>query len=169
MSQTDRQRERGTAGQRRQVVSLLQNLPTDARECDSVRWGVGFVAGIVMRIVAIVIVMLAATATAHTAEINAFISTAIKAATDELLPPAGAAWATVLAASSARLSAAGDDTSGLGAPLRTAIPMPVRARSVRGATSLPRLMSSSIAALSVRNTSTGSPRSKRGISAPEGA
>src|SRR5499425_569870 len=40
-----------------------------------------------MRIVAIVIAMLAASATAHTAEINAFISTAIKAATDELLPP----------------------------------------------------------------------------------
>jgi molybdate transport system substrate-binding protein len=40
-----------------------------------------------MRIVAIVIAMLAAPATAHTAEINAFISTAIKAATDELLPP----------------------------------------------------------------------------------
>jgi molybdate transport system substrate-binding protein len=40
-----------------------------------------------MRIVAIVIAMLAATATAHSAEINAFISTAIKAATDELLPP----------------------------------------------------------------------------------
>src|SRR5262249_32060544 len=43
--------------------------------------------GIVMRIVAIVIAMLAAAAPAHTAEINAFISTAIKAATDELLPP----------------------------------------------------------------------------------
>jgi len=40
-----------------------------------------------MRIVAIVIAMLAATATARTAEINAFVSTAIKAATDELLPP----------------------------------------------------------------------------------
>ena len=40
-----------------------------------------------MRTVAIVIAMLAATATAHSAEINAFISTAIKAATDELLPP----------------------------------------------------------------------------------
>ena len=40
-----------------------------------------------MRAVAIVIAMLAATATAHAAEINAFISTAIKAATDELLPP----------------------------------------------------------------------------------
>src|SRR5262249_7640790 len=44
-------------------------------------------AGIVMRIVAIVIAMLAATATARTAEVNAFVSTAIKAATDELLPP----------------------------------------------------------------------------------
>lgn len=43
--------------------------------------------GIVMRTVAIVVAMLAATATAHAAEINAFISTAIKAATDELLPP----------------------------------------------------------------------------------
>src|SRR5262245_38448809 len=40
-----------------------------------------------MRIVAIIIAMLTATATAHTAEINAFISTAIKTATDELLPP----------------------------------------------------------------------------------
>jgi len=40
-----------------------------------------------MRTVAIVLAMLAATATAHAAEINAFISTAIKAATDELLPP----------------------------------------------------------------------------------
>ena len=40
-----------------------------------------------MRTVAIVIAMLAATAPAHAAEINAFISTAIKAATDELLPP----------------------------------------------------------------------------------
>ena len=40
-----------------------------------------------MRTVAIVIAMLAATAPAHTAEINAFISTALKAATDELLPP----------------------------------------------------------------------------------
>jgi molybdate transport system substrate-binding protein len=44
-----------------------------------------------MRILAIVIGLLAATAAAHhrteAAEINAFISTAIKAATDELLPP----------------------------------------------------------------------------------
>jgi molybdate transport system substrate-binding protein len=43
--------------------------------------------GIVMRTLAIVIAMLAATGTAQTAEINAFISTAIKVATDELLPP----------------------------------------------------------------------------------
>ena len=40
-----------------------------------------------MRTVAIIIAMLAATGTAQAAEINAFISTAIKAATDELLPP----------------------------------------------------------------------------------
>ena len=44
-----------------------------------------------MRILAIVIGLLAASAAAHhrteAAEINAFISTAIKAATDELLPP----------------------------------------------------------------------------------
>src|SRR5580704_14119625 len=40
-----------------------------------------------MRTVAIVIAMLAATATAHAAEIDVFISTAIKPATDELLPP----------------------------------------------------------------------------------
>ena len=40
-----------------------------------------------MRTVAIVIAMLAVTAPAYSAEINAFISTAIKAATDELLPP----------------------------------------------------------------------------------
>ena len=40
-----------------------------------------------MRTVAIVTVLLAGTAAAQAAEINAFISTAIKAATDELLPP----------------------------------------------------------------------------------
>jgi molybdate transport system substrate-binding protein len=43
--------------------------------------------GIVMRALAIVIALLAATGAAQAAEINAFISTAIKAATDELLPP----------------------------------------------------------------------------------
>src|SRR3977135_3515676 len=43
--------------------------------------------GIVMRALALVIALLAATGTAQAAEINAFISTAIKAATDELLPP----------------------------------------------------------------------------------
>jgi molybdate transport system substrate-binding protein len=40
-----------------------------------------------MRTIAIVIAFLAATTAAEAAEINAFISTAIKAATDELLPP----------------------------------------------------------------------------------
>ena len=40
-----------------------------------------------MRTLAIVTVLLAGTAAAQAAEINAFISTAIKAATDELLPP----------------------------------------------------------------------------------
>ena len=39
-----------------------------------------------MRTLAIVIALLVATAAANAAEINAFISTAIKAATDELLP-----------------------------------------------------------------------------------
>jgi molybdate transport system substrate-binding protein len=43
--------------------------------------------GIVMRTLAIVIALLAAAAGAQAAEIDAFISTAIKAATDELLPP----------------------------------------------------------------------------------
>jgi len=40
-----------------------------------------------MRALAIVITLLVTTGTARTAEISAFISTAIKAATDELLPP----------------------------------------------------------------------------------
>ena len=40
-----------------------------------------------MRMIAIVIALLAVTAAASAAEINAFVSTAIKAATDELLPP----------------------------------------------------------------------------------
>ena len=43
--------------------------------------------GLVIRTLAIVIALLAATTAARTTEINAFISTAIKAATDELLPP----------------------------------------------------------------------------------
>src|SRR5262249_57664872 len=59
----------------------------DARECDAARSGAWSAAGIVMRTVAIAIAMLAATATAHAAEIDAFISTAIKPVTDELLPP----------------------------------------------------------------------------------
>src|SRR5262245_7759344 len=66
---------------------LAPILRTDARACDIMRRGDGSAAGIVMRTVAIVIAMLVATATAHSAEINAFVSTAIKAATDELLPP----------------------------------------------------------------------------------
>jgi len=45
------------------------------------------IGGIVMRALAIVIALLAAAGTAQAAEIKAFISTAIKAATDELLPP----------------------------------------------------------------------------------
>jgi len=40
-----------------------------------------------MRALAVVIALLAATAAARAAEINAFVSTAIKAVTDELLPP----------------------------------------------------------------------------------
>src|SRR5438034_6534914 len=40
-----------------------------------------------MRALALVIALSAAAGPAHAAEINAFISTAIKAATDELLPP----------------------------------------------------------------------------------
>jgi molybdate transport system substrate-binding protein len=40
-----------------------------------------------MRVLATVVALLVATAAANAAEINAFISTAIKAATDELLPP----------------------------------------------------------------------------------
>src|SRR5258708_39406810 len=43
--------------------------------------------GIVMRALAVVIALLAAIGMAQAAEINAFISTAIKSATDELLPP----------------------------------------------------------------------------------
>src|SRR5262245_62660480 len=43
--------------------------------------------GIVMRALAIIVALLAAAGAAEAADINAFISTAIKAATDELLPP----------------------------------------------------------------------------------
>src|SRR5262245_54073094 len=50
------------------------------------RYPVGMTGGIVMRALAIVIALLAAIGAAQAAEINAFISTAIKAATDELLP-----------------------------------------------------------------------------------
>ena len=41
------------------------------------------------------------------------------------------------AANSARFSASGVDTSGLGAPFRTAMPMPVRATSIRPGRTLP--------------------------------
>jgi hypothetical protein len=56
-----------------------------------------------------------------------------------MLPPVGAAWPTLLAASNACLSASGEDTSGLGAPLRTAMPIPVRAEvaAARNDLSLP--------------------------------
>src|SRR5689334_10638333 len=61
-------------------------------------------------------------------------------------------WATDLAASSACLSASGVAMSGLLAPLRTAMPMPERAKSTRlPATTLPRPISSSIAS-AVRTT-----------------
>jgi ABC-type molybdate transport system substrate-binding protein len=40
-----------------------------------------------IRTLAITIMLLTVTGAAHAAEINAFISTAIKAVTDELLPP----------------------------------------------------------------------------------
>jgi molybdate transport system substrate-binding protein len=43
--------------------------------------------GITMRALALVIALTATTGTAKAAEINAFVSTAIKSATDELLPP----------------------------------------------------------------------------------
>jgi len=75
----------------------------------------------------------------------------------------------LFAASSARLSASGVDTSGLGAPFFTAMPMPVRTRSMRPPAILPCLINSSSAGASVRKMSTGSPRRKRGTSAPDGA
>src|SRR5712672_293595 len=42
---------------------------------------------LVMRALALIIALSAAAGTVHAAEINAFVSTAIKAATDEILPP----------------------------------------------------------------------------------
>src|SRR5499433_4197627 len=86
MSQIDRKRS-GDCRPTAAGCKLAPSLRTDARACDIMRRGDGSAAGIVMRIVAVVIAMLAATATARSAEINAFVSTAIKAATDELLPP----------------------------------------------------------------------------------
>jgi hypothetical protein len=64
-------------------------------------------------------------------------------------PPAGSVWPIDFAASSARLSASGVDTSGLGAPLRTQMAMPVRATSVRPGRTLPCWTSSSSLPLSM--------------------
>src|SRR5262249_17983918 len=75
------------ACQPRYWVVIARRSLAGAGECGTMRRGAGSGRGIVMRIVAIIVATLAATATAHSAEINAFISTAIKAATDELLPP----------------------------------------------------------------------------------
>src|SRR5271166_1510409 len=83
-------------------------------------------------------------------------------------PPAGAVWPMDFAASSARLSASAEDTSGFGAPLRTAMPMPVRATSVRPGATLPCLISSSSTLLSTTMRSAGSPPLKRRESPPEG-
>src|SRR6516162_5315274 len=68
----------------------------------------------------------------------------------------------------ARLSASGEDTSGRGASLRTAMPMPVRATSVRPGRTLPCLMRSSSAPLSMMMTSAGSPATKRRARPPDG-
>src|SRR6516165_6868793 len=68
----------------------------------------------------------------------------------------------------ARLSASGEDTSGRGASLRTAMPMPVRATSVRPGRTLPCLMRTSSAPLSMMMTSAGSPATKRRARPPDG-
>src|SRR5262249_27019021 len=86
MSQIDRKR-RGDCRPTAAGCKLAPILRTDARACDIMRRGDGSAAGVVMGVVAMGIALLGATATARTAEINAFVSTAIKAATDELLPP----------------------------------------------------------------------------------
>src|SRR5262249_11622822 len=86
MSQIDRKRS-GDCRPTAAGCKLAPILRTDARACDIMRRGDGPAAGIVLRIVAIVIAMLAATATSPSAEINAFVSTPLKAATDELLRP----------------------------------------------------------------------------------
>ena len=85
-----------------------------------------------------------------------------------MLPPAGEAWPTLRAASSARLSASGDDTSGLGAPFFTQMPMPVRASVDAAGRDLALLDSWSSAGTSVTNRSAGSPPLKRRSSAPDG-
>src|SRR5215831_1167184 len=69
-------------------------------------------------------------------------------------------WATDLAASSVRFSTSGEPMSGLAAPLRTAMPMPERARSRRlPATTLPRAISSSIVSAVRMTRSTAAPPS----------
>jgi hypothetical protein len=72
------------------------------------------------------------------------------------------------AASKARLSASGVDTSGLGAPLRTQMPMPVLAMRVGSGRTLPWRMRSSSAPLSMTITSAGSPPRKRRAMPPDG-
>src|SRR5262249_58979348 len=86
MSEIDRKRS-GDCRPTAAGCKLAPSLRTDARACDTMRRGAGSAAGIRMRIVAIVIVMLAATATPRSAEYNTFVSTAIKAAPDRLRPP----------------------------------------------------------------------------------
>ena len=86
-----------------------------------------------------------------------------------MLPPAGAAWPTLLAASNACLSASGEDTSGLGAPLRTAMPIPVRARSVRTKRNDLALFDELVDGRAVGQENVGGlPGVEAGISAPEG-
>src|SRR5262249_52978381 len=66
---------------RRQAVDQRALVRRNQRQCG--QRGVGMK----MRTLAIVIAMLATTATARAAEIDAFISTALKTVTDELVPP----------------------------------------------------------------------------------
>jgi len=84
-------------------------------------------------------------------------------------PPAGAVWPTDLAASSVRFSASGVDTSGLGAPFFTAMPMPVREMSMRGPTTLPSAISLSSSGLATRIMSANSPPRSLRASPPDGS
>ena len=61
-----------------------------------------------MRMLAIIIALFVATGAAQAAEINAFISTAIKAVTDELLPPFERANGHIIRAANALVSAEPD-------------------------------------------------------------